>query len=69
MPKITNNTREVMDFIVKGNAKDGVPPTESIKPGESRDIDAVDNATYQGRVLAGAITVASATRAAAAPKE
>lgn len=69
MPKITNNTREVIDFIVKGNAKDGVPPTESLKPGETRDIDAVDNATYQGRVFAGAVTVVGATRTPAAPKE
>jgi len=69
VPKITNNTREVMDFIVKGAAKDGVPPTDSLKPGETRDIDAVDNATYQGRVLAGAITVAGTARATAAPKE
>ncbi len=69
MPRITNNTREVMDFIVKGAAKNGVPPTESLKPGETRDIDAIDNTTYQGRVVAGSIAVVASGRAVAAPKE
>jgi hypothetical protein len=64
MPRLTNNTRETIDFIVKGAPKDGVPPTESIAPGETRDIEAVDNATYKGRIAAGAITV-GATRGAA----
>lgn len=69
MPRLTNNTRETIDFIVKGNAKDGVPLTESLKPGETREIDAIDNATYQGRVVAGSITVANAGRATAAAKD
>lgn len=60
MVKITNNTREVMDFNVPGNPKDGVPHTESLAPGETRDVDVdTESAQFRGRVLAGAITVPS----------
>ena len=55
MPRLTNMTRDVLDFIVRGAPKDGVPPTESIAPGETRDIDGVENATYHGRIAAGAV--------------
>lgn len=56
--KITNNTRETLNFNLKGNAKDGVPPTGSVAPGETEDLD-LDPADpqVQGRILAGAISV------------
>jgi hypothetical protein len=57
MPRLTNRTRETIDFIVKGDAKDGVPPTESLAPGETRNINAIDNATYRGRLASGMVDV------------
>ncbi len=69
MPRLTNNTRETVDFVVKGTAKDGVPPTESLAPGETRDIDAIDNAAFKGRVVSGLITVGAARGAAPASKD
>lgn len=55
MARLTNTTRETISLIVKGDAKDGVPPTESLAPGETRDIDAVENASYRGHLAAGAL--------------
>jgi hypothetical protein len=73
MPRLTNRTRETVDFIVKGVAKDGVPPTESLAPGETRDIDAIDNATYRGRLASGMVDIVErgsrSAHAPAAPKE
>lgn len=66
MPVLTNRTRETMDFIVKGNAKDGHPPTESLAPGESRNIDVLENATYRGRLASGSVTRETRGHAAAA---
>jgi hypothetical protein len=66
MPRLTNRTRETIDFIVKGNAKDGVPPTESLAPGETRNIDAIENATYRGRLASGLVTLEVRGHAAAA---
>jgi hypothetical protein len=39
MPQITNLTTQALDFVVKGEPKDGVPPTESVQPGETRNVD------------------------------
>ena len=39
MQQYLNPTRETIDFIARGPAKDGVPPTESIAPGETRALD------------------------------
>lgn len=69
MTKITNNTRQTLDFVVAGKAKDGVPPTKSIEPGETADLDVdVNRSQFRGRVLSGAITVSQAVadKAAAA---
>jgi hypothetical protein len=59
--KITNNTRETLDFTLTGKAKDGVPPTGSVAPGETADLDVIEDARFQGAVLAGAISVPAKT--------
>jgi hypothetical protein len=59
--KITNNTRQTLDFVTTGKVKDGVPPTGSVKPGETADIDIIENAHFKGLVLAGAISVPAKT--------
>lgn len=68
MPRLTNNTRENVDFVVNGPAKDGVPPTESLAPGETRDVDAVDNASLKGRIASGMVTIGAASIAPSASK-
>lgn len=56
--KITNHTREPLSFVVRGKAKDGVPPTGTIAPGATEDLDVDPNdAQLQGRILAGAVSV------------
>ncbi len=56
--KITNNTRETMSFVLNGKAKDGNPPTDSIEPGETKDLDVdPESAQVKGRIFAGAVTV------------
>jgi hypothetical protein len=64
--RLTNTTRDqTLDFVVKGEAKDGVPPTESLAPGETRNL-AVDpeSAAIKGALVAGVITVESGKAAA-----
>lgn len=55
--RISNNTRETIDLIVEGKPKDGVPPTKHIAPGATEDLNVVEDARFQGLVLAGAISV------------
>lgn len=56
--KITNNTRDTLDFIVSGKAKNGVPPTDFVEAGETKDIDVdVNDPVVQGRIRSGAISV------------
>lgn len=56
--KITNNTRETMSFTLNGKAKDGNSPTDSIEPGETKDLDVdAESAQVKGRIFAGAISV------------
>jgi hypothetical protein len=45
-----NPTRETIDLIGKGPAKDGVPPTESIAAGETKALD-VDTEHPSNRAL------------------
>ena len=56
MAKITNLTRDTMNFVT--GVKDGAALTESLKPGETGDIN-VDpaDAQLQGRLLSGAIAI------------
>jgi hypothetical protein len=66
MPNLINRTRETVDFIVKGNAKNGVPPTESLASGETRNIDVIENATYRGRIASGVVALVGRGAAASA---
>lgn len=68
MPRITNNTRGTLDFVIKGPAKDGVPPTDHIDGGETKNIDAVEDGTYRGYLIGGAISLAGADKATAEKK-
>lgn len=59
MTRMTNTTRRTLNFVVKGPAKNGVPPTDHIEPGETKDLDVdMDSANVRGHILAGTITVA-----------
>lgn len=60
MPRLTNTTKDTISLVVKGAAKNGVPSTESLKPGETREIDVVENGAYRGRIKMGSL-VAQAT--------
>jgi hypothetical protein len=64
--KITNIGRKNVTLVLKGPAKDGHPPTGSIPPGETVDLDVVENAQFQGLVLSGAISVPSGSEKKAA---
>ncbi len=56
MAKITNNSRETLNFIT--GVKDGNAITESLKAGETRAIDVhPSDAQVNGRRLAGLITI------------
>ena len=59
MPPVTNLTDIVIDFVVKGEPKDGVPPTESVAPGETKNVDFLDEQAGEvvGRVAVGAIRI------------
>lgn len=61
MARLTNTTKETISLVVKGAAKNGVPPTESLKPGETRDLDVVENGAYRGRIKMGSLVVAAAS--------
>ncbi len=68
MAKVTNNTREKMDFVV--GAKDGEPITENLAAGETRDLDIdLESATVKGRLASGLITVATTSRQRAVKSE
>jgi hypothetical protein len=65
MPQIKSLSTQVLDFPVKGEPKDGVPPTESLQPGESRNIDLRDPDTgvIVGMVVAGLIEIGGGKQA------
>jgi hypothetical protein len=60
MTRLTNTTTETINLVVKGDAKNGVPPTASLKPGETREIDVVENGAYRGRVKMGSLVATAA---------
>lgn len=64
MPQVTNLTQIVIDFVVKGEPKDGVPPTESVQPGETKNVDFLDEQAGEvaGRVAVGAIRIGGDVR-------
>lgn len=59
MLSVTNKLRDrAVDFVVKGEAKDGVPPTESVLPGETKTLNVdPENAYVKAAELAGVITI------------
>jgi hypothetical protein len=67
MARLTNATKETISLIVKGAAKNGVPPTESLKPGETRDLDVVENGAYRGRIKMGSLVAQTAANRATPP--
>lgn len=69
--KVTNNTRETLDVLLKGEPVDGQPPTEGILPGETKSVPNIDteHAQYKGRVAAAAISVERPAERRSASKE
>ncbi len=68
MAKITNMSRNTMSFVVKGEAKDGVPPMDSILAGESKSLDVdIKSAQIVGALAVGAITIGNAKPEQPAP--
>jgi hypothetical protein len=60
--RLTNNTRDTLDFLKKGGkVKDGVPETVSLAAGETDDLE-VDPKDPQvvGRIFAGAVSATPA---------
>jgi hypothetical protein len=68
--RLTNTTRETLPAIpVKGEAKDGQAPTESLLPGETRNLNVdPENPTVRGYLFAGALVEERESRKAV-PKE
>jgi len=62
--QITNLSEATQDYVIKGEIKNGVPPTESLAPGETKNIDVLDSEAAQiiGRVVAGTIRVGGPDR-------
>lgn len=69
--RVTNVTSERQVVIVKGEAKDGNPPTDSVEPGETKTLDVdPENVTFKGLIFAGALVEEQrSTRKAAAKEE
>jgi hypothetical protein len=54
--RLTNPTREAISVLVKGEPKDGDAPTESIAPGETKNVNVdPENPTIKGMLFAGAL--------------
>jgi 3-hydroxymyristoyl/3-hydroxydecanoyl-(acyl carrier protein) dehydratase len=69
MALIKNNTSRGIDFVVRGAAVDGVPPTAIIPPGQAREIDVdLDSAQVRGMAHVGSITIVGGEKAAPAHK-
>jgi hypothetical protein len=72
MALIKNLTSQGVDLVVRGEAKDGVPPTEHVGPGQTRELDVdISGPRIKGMVVGGLISVAEpalVSRAAVAAK-
>jgi hypothetical protein len=56
MPKVTNLTDQTVDFIVGPAGKDGVPKTDSVAPGETKNLDiTMDTPRVRSRLRMGVI--------------
>jgi hypothetical protein len=67
--KITNHTDRVLDFLVKGPVRDGVPSTGHVDPGATETLDLLDadSAQVKGLLASGAITIVQSRAAPAKP--
>jgi len=65
--RVTNTTTQRLTVILKGEAKDGHAPTDSLEPGETKDV-AVDpeNVSFKGLLFAGALVDAGGVKKAPA---
>jgi len=68
---LTNTTQQKITVPVKGEAKDGHAPTETLEPNETRNISAADaeSVTLKGLLFAGALVEAKESRKVPAAKE
>jgi|GEM_PF-6967549 len=70
MALINNLTSQGVDLVVRGEAKDGVPPTEHIGPGQTRDLDVdLESKRIKGMVIGGAIDIVDQTPIGPAARE
>jgi hypothetical protein len=62
--KLTNTTRETLGAIpIKGEAKDGNAPTDSLAPGETKTLDVdPENMIVKGLLLMGALVAETSGR-------
>lgn len=59
MVSLKNTTGQRIDGLVVGKNKDGSPKTESIEPGETKDLDVAggkDNPVVKGHLIAGTLS-------------
>jgi hypothetical protein len=69
--RLKNLSTQTVDLPVKGEARDGVPPTESLAPDETRDVPVRDenSGTLRGLLIAGILANEGAQNAQKKPKE
>jgi hypothetical protein len=61
--KVTNNTRETLDFVVPGTNNKGVADTVSIAPNETKSLSLEsDHAVLNTYALMGAVTIEGASQ-------
>ena len=54
--RVTNTTTQRLTVILKGEAKDGHAPTDSLDPGETKDVTVdPENVSFKGLLFAGAL--------------
>ncbi len=58
MALIKNLTPHGVDLVMRGEAKEGVPPTASIPSGQTRELDVdIESPRIKGMVIGGAIEI------------
>ncbi len=64
MALIKNLTTQGVDLVVRGQAKNGVPPTAHIPAGQSKDVDVdLDSSRIKGMAIGGAIEIVEPAKA------
>lgn len=62
--RVTNNSLETISFMVEGKSKNGVPPMDYLRSGETKDIAVLkDDPVVAGYIKAGVISVPAAVAA------